>query len=67
VHIPAGCAKGGVVLADGVFVRPFEQAVHFPVGVVVQLDLAYAEPAVVALRASSAICAMASAGSFRSS
>jgi hypothetical protein len=29
-----------VVLADGVLVRPFEQAVHLPVRVVVQLDLA---------------------------
>jgi hypothetical protein len=28
VHIAAGHAEGGVVLADGVFVRPFEQAVH---------------------------------------
>jgi hypothetical protein len=33
----------GVVAADGVLVRPFQQAVHLPVGVVVQLDLADAE------------------------
>jgi hypothetical protein len=32
-----------VVLADGVLVRPFGQAVHLAAGVVVQLDLANAE------------------------
>ena len=41
---PQGTPRGGVVLADGVFVRPFEQAVHLAVGVVGQLDLANAEP-----------------------
>src|ERR1700735_2848509 len=44
VHVAAGHAEGGVVLADGVLVRRVEQAVRLPVGVVVQLDLADAEP-----------------------
>jgi len=43
VHVAAGNAEGGVVLADGVLVRPFQQAVHLAFGVVVQLDLADAE------------------------
>ena len=44
MHVAAGHAERGVVLADGVLVRPIEQAVHRPVGVVVQPGLADAEP-----------------------
>src|SRR5579872_6053867 len=43
VHVRAGDAERGVVLADGVLVGPVQQAVHLAVGVVVQLDLAHAE------------------------
>jgi hypothetical protein len=69
VDVAAGHAQRGVVLADGLFVRPVEQAVHLAVVVVVELDLANPEPRTPSARVwrvSSAICAMASAGSFRS-
>jgi hypothetical protein len=33
-----------VVLADGFFVWPFKRALHLSFGVVVELDLPYAEP-----------------------
>src|SRR3974377_439493 len=43
VDVAAGHPERGVVRADGFLVGPVEQAVHLAVGVVVQLDLAYAE------------------------
>jgi hypothetical protein len=43
VDVAARHIQRGVVLADGLFVRPVEQAVHLAPGVVVQLDLAHAE------------------------
>jgi hypothetical protein len=43
VHIATGQPERGVVLPDGLLVRPFEQAVNLAVGVVVQLDLMHAE------------------------
>ena len=67
MDMAAGHSERGVVLPDGVLVRPVEQAAHLPVGVVVQLGLADAEPVGPGVATSSAICARASAGSFRSS
>jgi hypothetical protein len=66
VDVAAGHAQRGVVLADGLFVRPVQQAVHLAVAVVVELDLANPNRSARAWRVSSAIWAMASAGSFRS-
>src|SRR5262249_20058300 len=43
MHVAAGHAKRGVVLADSLLVRAFEQAVDLALGVVVQLDLAHAK------------------------
>ena len=43
VDVSARHAQRGVVLADGLFVWPVQQAVHLAAGVVVQLDLAHAE------------------------
>ena len=44
VDVAAGDSQRGVVLADCFLVWAFKQAIHFPFGIVVQLDLAYAEP-----------------------
>jgi hypothetical protein len=43
VDVAARHTQRGVMLVDGLFVRPVEQAVHLAPGVVVQLDLAHAE------------------------
>jgi hypothetical protein len=43
VYIAAGHPERRVVRADGLFIRPLEQAVNLAVGVVVQLDLADSE------------------------
>jgi AcrR family transcriptional regulator len=43
MDVAAGHPQRGVVLADGLLVRPVEEAVHLAPGVVVQLDLAHAE------------------------
>jgi hypothetical protein len=67
VHIAAGHAKRGVVLADGVLVGPFEQAVHLAVGLWYSSIWRTPNRSALALRVSSAICVMASAASFRSS
>src|SRR3984957_16718306 len=42
-HLATGEPQGLVVLADGLLVGPFQQAVHLALGVVVELDLPYAE------------------------
>ena len=43
MDVAAGHAECGVVGEDGLFVWPVQEAVDLAVGVVVQLDLAYAE------------------------
>src|SRR5262252_3028942 len=43
VDVAARHAQGGVVLADGLFVRPVQQAIHLAPRVVVELDLAHTE------------------------
>jgi hypothetical protein len=43
MDVAAGHPQRGVVLADGLLIRPVEEAVHLAPGVVVQLDLAHAE------------------------
>jgi hypothetical protein len=43
MDVAAGYAEGGVMRADGLFVRAFQQAVNLAVRVVVQLELAHAE------------------------
>ena len=65
--LAAGDSRRRVVLADGFFVWPFRQAVHRACGIVVQIDLADAELAGSGVACVSAICAVAAAGSFRSS
>ena len=67
MYLAAGDAERGVGLADGALVRPVEQAVHLPVGVVIQLDLAYAEPVGPGVTGILGDLREASAGSFRSS
>src|ERR1700722_15964027 len=42
-HLATGEPQGLVVLADGLLVGPFQKAVHLALGIVVELDLPYAE------------------------
>jgi hypothetical protein len=67
VDVAAGDSRRGVVLADCFLVWAFKQAIHFPSGLWYSSIWRTPNRSAFALRVSSAICAMASAGSFRSS
>ena len=43
MYVTAGDFKRRMVLADGLLVRPFEQAINLALGIVVELDLANPE------------------------
>ncbi len=66
MDVAAGDTEGGMVTADGFFVRAVEQAEDGAFVVVVELDRRTSNPSARPWRASSAIWEMSSAGSFES-